>query len=200
MMPSPLCSPIAFAILFTLLGGGATAQPALPRDQAPAVQQVFRSFVDRLYSPDPKERAELPAKWAAARGSRERNPDSVVDAERRRQRPGGGVRMSPWLRRRLATSPDARKWMETSPAKEAAEALGDIGNASVPGLLQALAHSDWKTRMFAAHGLGEVDGIIERDKVIDALAAASVMRIPMCAIGAHGHWRRSKMSQQWSRY
>ena len=64
----------------------------------------------------------------------------------------------------------ARKWMETSPAKEAAEALGDIGDAAVPGLLQALAHSDWKTRKFAAVGLGEVDRITELQNVIGALA------------------------------
>jgi HEAT repeat protein len=51
--------------------------------------------------------------------------------------------------------------METSPAKETAEALGDIGSAAVPGLLQSLAQSDWKIRKVAALGLGEVDQIVE---------------------------------------
>ena len=32
--------------------------------------------------------------------------------------------MSPWLRRTPPASPDARKWMESSPPQEAAEALG----------------------------------------------------------------------------
>jgi HEAT repeat protein len=169
-MPSPQCSSIAFAILFTLFGGGATAQPTLARDQAPAVPQAFRSLVDRLYSPDPKDRAEA----ACQIGRRHAEAVSVIPILLSMLSddvtvPAVECGMSPWLRRTLATSPDARKWMETSPAKEAAEALGDIGNLSVPGLLQALAHSDWKTRMFAAHGLGEVDEIIERDEVVDAL-------------------------------
>ena len=56
LSPQPL-SVLVLAILLTL-EVGATAQPTVPRDRAPVVPSAIRSFVDRLYSPDPKERAE----------------------------------------------------------------------------------------------------------------------------------------------
>jgi HEAT repeat protein len=167
--PQPL-SLLALAILLTLLPAGATAQPTLARDRAPVVPGAILSFVDRLYSPDPKERAEA----ACQIGRRHAEAASAIPILLSMLSddvpvPALECEMSPWLRRTLPTSPDARKWMETSPAKEAAEALGDIGNAAVPGLLQSLAQPDWKVRAFAALGLGEVDRIVELGQVIDAL-------------------------------
>jgi HEAT repeat protein len=138
----------------------------------PAVPGAIRPFVDRLYSADPKERAEA----ACQIGRRHAEAASAIpillsmlsDDVRV---PALECEMSPWLRRTMPTNPDARKWMETSPAKEAAEALGDIGNAAVPGLLQSLAHSDWKVRAFAALGLGEVNQIVDLGQAVDALGS-----------------------------
>ena len=169
-MPSPQpLSILVLAILLTL-EAGATAQPTVPRARAPVVPGAIRSFVDRLYSPDPKERAEA----ACQIGRRHAEAASAIPILLSMLSddvpvPALECEMSSWLRRTLPSSPDGRKWMETSPAKEAAEALGDIGNAAVPGLLQSLAHVDWKVRAFAALGLGEVDQILERGQVIDAL-------------------------------
>jgi HEAT repeat protein len=164
---------LALAVLLASLGATVSAQPTLTRDRAPAVAEPIRSLVDRLYSADPKERAEA----ACRLGRRHADATSAIPILLSMLSDDVTVSalacdisaMSPWLQRTLPVSPDA-KWMETSPAKEAAESLGDIGNASVPGLLQALADSNWKMRKFAALGLGEVDRIVELGKVIDALA------------------------------
>jgi HEAT repeat protein len=165
-------SSLPLTVFLTFLGVcAAAAQPTLPRDRAPAVPGAIRSLVDRLYSPDPKVRAEA----ACELGRRHTEAASAIPILLSMLSddvtvPAIECEMSPWLRRTLPVSPDAQKWMETSPAKEAAEALGDIGNPAVPGLLQSLAHSDWKVRKFAAIGLGEVDHIIEIGTVIDTLA------------------------------
>ncbi len=169
-MPSPQPPSVLVLAILVTLEAGATAQPTVPRDRAPVVPSAIRSFVDRLYSPDPKERAEA----ACQIGRRHAEAVSAIPILLSMLSddvpvPALECEMSPWLRRTLPSSPDARKWMETSPAKEAAEALGDIGNAAVPGLLQSLAHVDWKVRAFAALGLGEVDQILERGQVIEAL-------------------------------
>ena len=78
--------------------------------------------------------------------------------------------MSPWLRQQLRIGSDARNWSRSSPAKEAADTLGHIGDAAVPGLLTVLRHADWRTRKFAAYGLGEAEPSLDREKVIAALA------------------------------
>ena len=157
--------------LALLLTASASAQPTIPSDQLRGVPNAIRSLVDRLYSADPRERAEA----ACQLGRREAEAAAAIPVLLSMLSddvivPALECEMSPWLRRTIAASSDARKWMETSPAKEAAEALGDIGNAAVPGLLQSLAHNDWKTRKFAAIGLGEVDQITDLVTVIDALA------------------------------
>jgi HEAT repeat protein len=181
---------LAFGTLLTLGGTPATAQPTLPRHQAPVVASAIRAFVDRLYSPDPRERAEA----ACQIGRRSKDAASAIPILLSMLAddvpvPAVECEMSPWLRRALATSADARKWSETSPAKEAAEALGDIGNASVSGLLASLASPDWKVRTFAALGLGEVDDLVERGPVIGALASrlndahAEVRDRSACALG-----------------
>ena len=158
-------------LLLAALAGGASAQPTMTREQALATAGGICSLVDRLYSPEAKARAEAACE-IGRRGATAAaaipvllsmlSDDVTVSALE--------CEMSPWLRRTLQASPDAVKWSETSPAKEAAEALGDIGNASVPGLLQALSHSDWKTRKFAAVGLGEIDHIAQLPTVLAALA------------------------------
>jgi HEAT repeat protein len=163
-------SVVLLAILLALSSVSATAQPALPRDKAPAVTSGIRSLVDRLYSPDPTERAEA----ACQLGRRHAEAASAIPILLSMLGDAVTVSalecdMTPWLRRTLPTSADARKWMETSPAKEAAEALGDIGNAAVPGLLQSLADGNSTIRTFAALGLGEVDRIVELEKVVGAL-------------------------------
>ena len=161
----------AVVVLLTLSAAISAAQPTVPRDRVPAIPSSIRPFVDRLYSPDPRQRAEA----ACQIGRRHAEASSAIPVLLSML--GDEVlvtaldcEMSPWLRRELATNPDALKWSQTSPAQEAAEALGEIGNASIPGLLQALTHSDWKVRSFAAYGLGEVDVIIEPIPVIDALS------------------------------
>jgi HEAT repeat protein len=169
MRPRLLAMPLATSL--TLLGVSAAAQPTLPRDQTPSIDGAIRPLVTRLYSADPKERAEA----ACQIGRRHAAGASAIPVLLSMLSddvtvPALECEMSPWLRRTLPTSPDARKWAETSPAKEAAEALGDIGNAAVPGLLQALVHSDWKVRKFAAYGLGEVDRIVDLAGVVGALA------------------------------
>jgi HEAT repeat protein len=158
-------------MLLTLLAAVAAAQPTLPRERAPLVPAAIRTFVDRLYSPDPGERAEA----ACQIGRRHAEAASAIPILLSMLGddvvvPALECEMSPWLRRTTAASADARKWAQTSPAQEAAEALGDIGNVAVPGLLQALASNEWKVRAFAAVGLGEVEEIVERAQAIEALA------------------------------
>src|SRR5688500_20233219 len=108
------------AILLALSGGGAIAQPTLPRDRAPGVPGAIRALVDRLYSPDPKERAEA----ACQLGRRHAEAASAIPILLSMLGDAVTVSalecdMTPWLRRTLPTSADARQWMETSPAKEA---------------------------------------------------------------------------------
>jgi HEAT repeat protein len=133
--------------------------------------ESIQPFVDQLYSTDPRQRAE----GACQLG--ERPIAAVVAIPILVSMLGDDVPvpaiecgMSPWLRRQVQVSADARRWAETSPAKEAAEALGEIGDPAVPSLLQALRHSDWKTRKFAAHAFGETDNLIEVGKAVSALA------------------------------
>lgn len=171
MPATRLLSCSAVVVLLTLSAAVSVAQPTVPRDRVPAIPSSIRPFVDRLYSPDPRQRAEA----ACQIGRRHAEASSAIPVLLSML--GDEVlvttldcEMSPWLRRELATNPDALKWSQTSPAQEAAEALGEIGNASIPGLLQALTHGDWKVRSFAAYGLGEVDVIIEPIPVIDALS------------------------------
>lgn len=171
MTSFPRPSAILAALLLSFPAVDTTAQPTLPRGQVQAMPGAIRSLVDRLYSPDAKERAEAACELGRRRAEAvgaipvllSMLADDVVV-------PAIECEMSPWMRRNLVVTPDAQKWMQTSPAKEAAEALGDIGYAAVPGLLQALASSEWKVRKFAAIGLGEMDQIVQRADVIDALA------------------------------
>jgi len=161
---------LCLAIL-SLCAATADAQPTLGRDRAPAVPADLKSHVDRLYSADPRVRAE--AACQLGRDNRDAtaaipvllsmlSDDVVVDALE--------CDMSPWLRQQLGTSADARRWSQTSPAREAADTLGDIGDAAVPGLMTALRHADWRTRKFAAYGLGEAEPYLDRSKVIAALS------------------------------
>ena len=169
-MPFMQRSFVPVGLLVTVISTAATAQPTLPRERVPAMASNIRALVDRLYTPDPKERAEA----ACQLGRREEAAAAAIPVLLAMLAddvtvPAIECEMGPWFRR-MPVTPEAQKWMETSPAKEAAEALGDIGNAAVPGLLQALAHSDWKVRKFAAIGLGEVDHIIELGSAINALS------------------------------
>ena len=155
---------------FALIATDLAAQPTLPRSRAPQLPASIRSFVDRLYSADPRDRAEA----ACEIGRRHTDAASAIPILLSMLSDDVAVsalecEMTPWLRRAIVTSPDAQRWSETSPAKEAADTLGEIGEAAVPGLLQALGHADWKTRKFAAYGLGEAEPISNRAKVVEAL-------------------------------
>ena len=165
---SIICSPI----LCVGIAGSALAQPTLSRNQAGKMPDAIRPFVDQLYSANPRERAE----GACQLG--ERPVAAIVAIPILISMLGDDIavpaiecEMSPWLRRELARSADARRWAETSPAKEAAEALGEIGDPAVPSLLQALRHADWKTRKYAAHAFGETDRLTEIGKAVAALGA-----------------------------
>jgi HEAT repeat protein len=157
-------------VLLAIFAGGAAAQPTLTRDRAPAVPGSIRGFVDRLYAPDARARAdaacEIGRRHAEAAAAipilLSMLSDDVVVV-------GIDCEMNAWTRRHITTNPDVQRWSQTSPAKEAAEALGDIGDAAVPGLLQALGHTDWKTRKHAAYGLGEAEPMNEQGTVIKAL-------------------------------
>ncbi len=143
----------------------------MTRDRAPQVPESIRRYVDQLYSPDPKQRADA----ACEIGRRHYeaaaaipvlltmlHDDVVVSAIE--------CDMRDSLRRNRPLTPEALKWSETSPAKEAADTLGEIGDAAVPGLLQALTNSDWRVRKFAAYGLGEAEPQVDRAKAVAALA------------------------------
>src|SRR5688500_12798059 len=152
------------------VASSAAAQPTMPRDQAPAVPQPLRGFVDRLYSPDPAQRAEA----ACQIGRRHYEAAAVVPILLTMLHDDVLVQridcnMSDWLRRQGNPSPDALKWMETSPAKEAADTLGEIGDAAVPGLIRELQNTDWRVRKFAAYGLGEAEPKLDRGKAVAAL-------------------------------
>ena len=163
---------ICSSILCVGIAGPAVAQPTLAKSQAGKMPDAIRPFVDQLYSADPRERSEAACQLG------ERPVAAIVAIPILISLLGDDVavpaiecEMSPWLRRELTRSADARRWAETSPAKEAADALGEIGDAAVPGLLQALRHTDWKTRKFAAHAFGETDAITEAGKAVSALSA-----------------------------
>jgi HEAT repeat protein len=168
---SSIRRPFSTFALLVLCGVSGIAQPTLPRSQAPEVSGSIRALVDQLYSADPKTRAEA----ACQLGRRHAEAASAIPILLSMLSDDVTVsalecELSSWLRRNVPVSPESRKWMETSPAQEAAEALGNIGNLAVPGLLQALTNADWKVRKFASIGLGEVNQIVELAKVIDALA------------------------------
>jgi HEAT repeat protein len=169
MPASHWSAPIWVVFLLLSLAAPVAAQPTLPRERISGVTGTIRSLVDRLYSPDPKERAEA----ACQLGRRREDAASAIPVLLSMLGddvvvPAIECEMGSWARN-LPMTAEARKWMETSPAKEAAEALGDIGNAAVPGLVAALEQSDWKVRKFAAIGLGELDRIDEVASVVTAL-------------------------------
>ena len=161
---------LCLAIL-TLCAASAAAQPTLQRDRAPQVPSSIRGFLDQLYSPDAKLRADAACEIGRRRHDAASampilltmlHDDVVVQ--------GIDCDMREWLRNNRALTPDMLKWSETSPAKEAAETLGEIGDAAVPGLLRALGNNDWRIRKFAAFGLGEAEPQLDRVKVVAALA------------------------------
>ena len=160
---------LCLAVL-TLCATSAEAQPTLARDRAPSVAAEIRPFVDRLYAGDASARAE------AACQLRKQHRDATTAIPILLSMladdvtvPAIECHMSDWLRRQLPVSADARKWSETSPAKEAADTLGHIGDAAVPGLIQQLANADWRVRKFAAHGLGEAEPQLDRPNAVAAL-------------------------------
>ena len=121
-------------VVLTLCATSAEAQPTLARDRAPAVPAEIRQFVDRLYAANASVRAE------AACQLRKQHRDATAAMSVLLSMladditvPAIECHMSEWLRRQLPVSADARKWAETSPAKEAADTLGHIGDAAVPG-------------------------------------------------------------------
>jgi HEAT repeat protein len=159
-----------FALALTLLPQLSAAQPTVARDRAPAVPNSIRPFVDRLYSPDPKQRADA----ACEIGRRRQDAATAIPILLTMLHDDVAVsaidcNMSDWLRRQIGISADAVKWSETSPAKEAADTLGDIGEAAVAGLLQALNNADWRIRKFAAYGLGEAEPQADRATAVAAL-------------------------------
>lgn len=154
-----------------MISASAAAQPTMARERVPAVPQSLRAFVDRLYSPDPAERAE--AACQIGRRYRDAAPTiaillTMLHDDVLVQRIDCNV--SDWLRHQANLSADALKWMETSPAKEAADTLGEIGDAAVPGLIRELQHADARVRKFAAYGLGEAEPRLERGRAVAALA------------------------------
>jgi len=155
----------------TFCATSAAAQPTLAPDRAPAVPSEVRPFVERLYSAEANVRAEAACQLRKQhRDATAAIPILLSMLSDDVMVPAIECHMTQWLRRQLPISADARKWSETSPAKEAAETLGDIGDAAVPGLLEALRHADWRTRKFAAYGLGEAEPHFEQSKVIAALS------------------------------
>ncbi len=149
----------------------AAAQPTQPRDRVPAMPQSLRGFVDQLYSPDPVQRAEA----ACQLGRRHNDAAATIPVLLTMLHDDVLVRridcnMSDWMRRQANLSPETLKWMETSPAQEAAETLGEIGDAAVPGLIRGLQHADWRVRKFAAVGLGEAEPQLDRADAVAALA------------------------------
>jgi HEAT repeat protein len=162
-------SRIAGCFVATLvIAAAAAAQPTLPRDRMPAVPQSLRAFVDRLYSASPADRADA----ACEIGRRHRDAAATVPILLTMLHddvvvPGIECNMRDW--QRVAVTPETRKWMATSPAKEAADTLGEIGDAAVPGLIRQLGHGDWRVRKFAAYGLGEAEPRMERTQAVTAL-------------------------------
>lgn len=159
------------SLVLLLAAVPAWAQPTLPLDKAGKMPDAIRPFVKRLYSANPAERAEAACQlgkraWQATVAIpillTMLHDDVVVE--------GIECNMSPWLRRELRVNVEARQWSRTSPAKEAADTLGEIGEPSIPGLVQALKNADWRVRKFAALGLGEVDTKFDRPEMTAALA------------------------------
>lgn len=171
MAGKPLLA-LTTAGLLTWTSADALDQPRMSRDQVPEVSSAIRPFIDGLYSSDPKERAEA----ACQIGRRHTEAAAAIPVLLSMLSDDVPVawiecEMSAWMRRELARSSDAARWAQTSPAAEAAEALSEIGRAAVPGLLEALRHEDWTSRMFAAKALGEFDRFADPAEVIGALAS-----------------------------
>jgi len=150
----------------------AWAQPTLPRANAPVVPASIRAFVDGLYSADAHKRAE-----AACEIGR-RPVESTAAVPILLSMLGDEVAVGPldcdmnqWAHNRIKLDPAFAKQFETSPAKEAAEALGDIGEPAVPGLLTALQHAEWHIRRNAASALGEADLWASKFRVVSALSS-----------------------------
>lgn len=160
-----------FAAVSLLTAAPVWAQPTLPLNTAGKMPDAIRPFVDRLYAANPAERAEAACQLGKrAWQSTVAIPillsmlhDDVVVEEIE-------CNMSPWLRRELRVNAEARQWSRTSPAKEAADTLAEIGDAAIPGLVQALKNADWRVRKFAALGLGEVDTKFDRPEMTAALS------------------------------
>ncbi len=155
----------------SLLASSAGAQPTLPREKTSAVPGSLRQFVDRLYSSDAQMRAEA----ACEIGRRPVEATPIVPILLSML--GDEVTVGPldcdmnkWMRNRIKLDPASAKQFETSPAKEAAEALGEIGEPAVPGLLTALSTAAWPVRRNAAYALGEADLWASKLRVISALS------------------------------
>ena len=146
------------ALLLMLFGAGVTAQPTLPRQQAPAYP--VRSVRSSIVSIHPIRRCAL--KRLASWGARRAEAGSAIPILLSMLGddvtvPALQCEMSPWLRRTLPVSSDAQKWMATSPAKEAAEALGEIDDPGAIDELRAAANdSNNEVRRAVAHALSEL--------------------------------------------
>jgi HEAT repeat protein len=123
-----------------------------------AEDKAVSALVERLASAQPSERAE--AACELGRRGRAAAPGPVECG------------MSPWLRRQLEARPQDWRKFETTPGREAAEALSRIGEPAVGPLLAALASGVPAARANAAFALGEIDPRERRAEVLARLMQA----------------------------
>jgi HEAT repeat protein len=133
----------------------------------------LQPLVERLGSPDASARAEAaceigqrgPAAAAAVEALVALLPDDARV---------GPVEcgMSPWLRRTLEAQPEEWRRFETSPGREAAQALARIGRPALAPLLDALSAPSPQARAHAAFGLGEMQPRDGRDEALGRLMLA----------------------------
>jgi HEAT repeat protein len=119
---------------------------------------ALRPLVERLSSPDASARAEA----ACELGRRGKSAAGAVDALTALLPDGVSVGpvecgMSPWLRKQLEAHPEDWRRFETSPGREAAQALARVGRPALRPLMTALAAASPQARAHAAYGLGEMD-------------------------------------------
>ena len=142
----------------TFLTAGSAAQPRLSQDAIPgSISAEVRDLATRLYDNDAMRRADSACEIGNL-GSRAEPlapllvsllgdnastpvPDCWLDRRRGWERRGGAF----------------GDWPPTTPGREAARALVNIGRRTAPALLEALSDEAWVVRMNAAWAVGRLD-------------------------------------------
>jgi HEAT repeat protein len=85
--------------------------------------------------------------------------------------PAVGCDAGPWLQNWLSEHPDAARRQQTTPAREAAKALGRLGAPGIAAATGVLGHADWRVREGAVLALGHAGRRVERAPLVDRVVS-----------------------------